>query len=90
MLRDLQILRTRCKLCTTPFRFHREVGLVAPSLAIASLEQMQKKSAFPALLFFVILAIGGCCAYVFYDPFHPAGAVVVGGVGDLAARGLLR
>jgi regulator of protease activity HflC (stomatin/prohibitin superfamily) len=39
--------------------------------------QMTNKSAFPALLFFVILAAGGALTYVLYDPVHPAEAAVV-------------
>ena len=39
--------------------------------------QMTNKSAFPALLFFVIVAAGGALTYVLYDPSHPIGAVAV-------------
>ena len=39
---------------------------------------MQKKSAFPTLLFFVILAAGAAMSYAFYDPAHPAPAIIVG------------
>jgi regulator of protease activity HflC (stomatin/prohibitin superfamily) len=46
---------------------------------------MQNKSAFPALLFFVILAAGGALTYVLYDPVHPAGAIVVACVAFLTA-----
>jgi regulator of protease activity HflC (stomatin/prohibitin superfamily) len=46
---------------------------------------MQNKSAFPALLFFVILAAGGALTYVLYDPVHPAGAIVVTCVAFLTA-----
>ena len=46
---------------------------------------MQNKSAFPALLFFVILAVGGALTYAFYDPSHPVGAVVVGCVAFVLA-----
>jgi regulator of protease activity HflC (stomatin/prohibitin superfamily) len=38
---------------------------------------MQKNSAFPVLLFFVIAAAGGALTYVLYDPVHPAEAIAV-------------
>lgn len=46
---------------------------------------MQNKSAFPALLFFVILAAGGALAYSLYDPSHPAGTIVAGCVAFVLA-----
>ncbi|HEX4421960.1 MAG TPA: hypothetical protein VH165_28805, partial [Kofleriaceae bacterium] len=39
---------------------------------------MQNKSAFPALLFFVIFAAGGALAFALYNPLHPAGTVIMG------------
>ena len=38
---------------------------------------MQSKSAFPGLLFFVILAAGGALAYAAYDPLRPVACIVV-------------
>ena len=46
---------------------------------------MKTKSAFPALLFFVIAGVGGALAYVLYDPVHPAGAIAVGSVAFVVA-----
>jgi regulator of protease activity HflC (stomatin/prohibitin superfamily) len=48
------------------------------SLAFASSAIMAKRSAFPALLFFVIIAVGGALMYVVYDPVRPVNGVVVG------------
>ncbi len=42
--------------------------------------QMQKKSAFPVLLLFLILAAGGGLTYAVFDPVHPAAAYVVGSI----------
>jgi regulator of protease activity HflC (stomatin/prohibitin superfamily) len=39
---------------------------------------MTKRSAFPALLFFVIIAAGGALMYVAYDPVRPVNGVIVG------------
>jgi regulator of protease activity HflC (stomatin/prohibitin superfamily) len=36
---------------------------------------MQNKSAFPALLFFVVLAAGGAVSFALYDPVRPVGCV---------------
>lgn len=40
---------------------------------------MQNKSAFPALLFFVIAAVGGALAYATYSASRPIGCIVVAG-----------
>ncbi|HET9987469.1 MAG TPA: SPFH domain-containing protein, partial [Kofleriaceae bacterium] len=46
---------------------------------------MQNKSAFPVLLFFVILAAGGAVSFALYDPLHPTGSVAVAIVTFLVA-----
>ena len=40
---------------------------------------MHSKSAFPSLMFFVILAFGGGLGYLVYDPYRPIAAIVIGG-----------
>jgi regulator of protease activity HflC (stomatin/prohibitin superfamily) len=39
---------------------------------------MAKRSAFPALLFFVIIVVGGALMYAVYDPLRPVAGIVVG------------
>jgi regulator of protease activity HflC (stomatin/prohibitin superfamily) len=48
-------------------------------------DEMQNKSAFPALLFFVIAAAGGALAYATYNASRPIGCIVVAGATFLVA-----